>query len=392
MEPKTTMERIRPLLRALPVMVVVALVLAAPSVSQAQNVSGAIWTTDINGHTVNKNIYDNRCDVFLNGGPNNCRGSGLPQGCYLFQVTAPPAGDNPERLLSTDSITQRFVEVNGSGHFVEDTDGSCALAASYLPDCSNNPHPPGQLNEVCTATGRVVSPPPGQLDSGHDASTGDCDTNTTNIISVRMFPFINTPNSGGEYKVYLTPLGDYDGSCPSGKTFGFDERKSKTDNFKVVGPDLCADGCSNPGECVALGLCNAETGACVPLQDGTPCGDSGTECRNQDTCVAGICQDNGFKGAGTACGSSAGTVCDNPDTCNGSGVCQANYEPSTTVCRAADSSGCDVTEYCNGNGACPDDAKAANGTLCQADQNLCTIDHCQGGVCVNSGQVAIIWP
>jgi hypothetical protein len=48
-------------------------------------------------------------------------------------------------------------------------------------------------------------------------------------------PYLDTPNSGGEYKVWLTPLGAYDG-CKN-NTFGFCESETKTDNFKVLTPE-----------------------------------------------------------------------------------------------------------------------------------------------------------
>ena len=72
---------------------------------------GAIWTTDTAG-TVNRNIYNNRCDVYLNGGPVSSGAPGLPDGNYWVKVTSPN-----DILLgySTSAIVQvvdgRFVEV-----------------------------------------------------------------------------------------------------------------------------------------------------------------------------------------------------------------------------------------------------------------------------------------
>jgi hypothetical protein len=49
-------------------------------------------------------------------------------------------------------------------------------------------------------------------------------------------PYLDTPNNGGEYKVWLTPVESYlcdlDVACTEGN-FGFVESQSKTDNFKV---------------------------------------------------------------------------------------------------------------------------------------------------------------
>jgi len=50
--------------------------------------------------------------------------------------------------------------------------------------------------------------------------------------------FADTPNPGGEYKAWLTPVANYTlagGSCSSQSnvTFGFCDSDSKTDNFKI---------------------------------------------------------------------------------------------------------------------------------------------------------------
>ena len=44
---------------------------------------GALFTSTINGNTVNGNIYLRKEDVYLNGGPQNCGGAaGLTPGEY----------------------------------------------------------------------------------------------------------------------------------------------------------------------------------------------------------------------------------------------------------------------------------------------------------------------
>jgi hypothetical protein len=62
-------------------------------------------------------------------------------------------------------------------------------------------------------------------------------------VPVQLVPYDDTPNNGGEYKVWLTPLSSYqcdlnEVSCDTGnpgETFGFIHSESKTDNFKVRG-------------------------------------------------------------------------------------------------------------------------------------------------------------
>jgi hypothetical protein len=155
-----------------------------------QSVSGAIFTSDVTGTQVNQNLYDDKCDVYLNGGPPPnapCSSGGLPDGCYYFQVTSPSG----QTLLSTDPIDQRLVRAAG-GVFVE-----------YLGTSS-----------TCT----------------HELGLGQCaDTNPCNI-SIQLAPYLDTPNNGGVYKVWVTPAGCY---SPGEGFFGFLPGKSKTDVFKV---------------------------------------------------------------------------------------------------------------------------------------------------------------
>jgi hypothetical protein len=158
--------------------------LAAPPVQ----LSGAIFTTDVTGVPVNLNIYAAKEDVYLNGGPGiNAPDSaaGLPAGTYAFQVTDPSG----KTLLSTDAVSCRLVTVDASGVFQ-------SVAASGA--CAH-------------ATGT----------DGEDLG-----------ITVQLFPYADTPNNGGVYKVWLSPVDLLDCSAPGNKNC-FVPRYSKTDNFKV---------------------------------------------------------------------------------------------------------------------------------------------------------------
>jgi len=144
--------------------------------------TGAIYTTKGDGSLVNGNVYDSKEEVYLNGGPPPnapCSAAGLPDGEYYFQVTDPSG----TVLLSNDPIGERKVRVTGG---------------------------------VFTA----------YLGTTHDVGSGRC----PGAISVALFPYDDTPNPGGEYKVWLTRVADYD---PTQGVFGFLPAKSKTDNFKV---------------------------------------------------------------------------------------------------------------------------------------------------------------
>jgi hypothetical protein len=150
--------------------------------------SGAIFTTDVTGVPVNLNHYAAKEDVYLNGGPGiNAPddAAGLPAGIYAFQVTDPSG----KTLLSTDAVECRRVAVDDSGVFVSVApSGACAHA------------------------------------TGSDGEDGG--------ITVQLFPYDDTPNNGGVYKVWLTPYDALDCDAPGNKHC-FVPSDSKTDNFKV---------------------------------------------------------------------------------------------------------------------------------------------------------------
>ena len=169
---------------------VAAVVVAVNGAAFAQQVSGAIFTTDQNSNFVNGNVYDSMDDVYLNGGPRPnapCTAAGLPAGDYFFQVTDPSGS----QLLSSDSKDDRRVTVS----------------AGLIVDAT----------------------------ASHEIGFGKCVGLNPNNITVRLAPFMPTPNPGGEYKVWMTPVGDYDPTMTKG-SFGFIPSKSKTDNFKVMAP------------------------------------------------------------------------------------------------------------------------------------------------------------
>ncbi|MBI2916513.1 MAG: hypothetical protein HYY01_00830 [Chloroflexi bacterium] len=133
--------------------------------------TGAIFTTDATGLVVNGNIYQNKCDVYLNGGPGPNAPPGaasLPNGQYYYQVTDPSG----QTLLA------------GPG------------APSGIPDTAS---------KVITVAGGIFS-------------------------LVQLCLYLDTPNQGGEYKAWVTAVGDF---APGNGFHGFIPSKSKTDNFKV---------------------------------------------------------------------------------------------------------------------------------------------------------------
>lgn len=163
------------------------LVLSAGSArAQSNQFHGAIFTTRADGTAVNQNLFSDRDDVYLNGGPQNDNAAGLPDGRYYFQVTTP----NGETLLSSDPAAQRQVLVAG---------GRIAGAA----------------------------PVPGAHANGSfNAANGS--------LPVQLAPFDLTTNNGGEYKVWLIrqdPTTLIDENDP--RVLQFAVNDAKTDNFKV---------------------------------------------------------------------------------------------------------------------------------------------------------------
>jgi hypothetical protein len=197
------MLRIKNLTRLLTAAIVVALVVGTIDIANA--ITGSIFTSTEDGTVVNNNLYGAKEDVYLNGGPQNPHGSGLPNGTYYFQVTNP----NGATLLSTDSAVCRQLTV--AGGVVAGAAGPC-------------PHAEGDFNPANGST------------------------------PVHLFPFDPTPNPGGEYKVWLiaqTAGTSIDGS--DDKVIHFDNNDAKTDNFKVNEED-CTPDCSLPEGSVISGF------------------------------------------------------------------------------------------------------------------------------------------
>jgi hypothetical protein len=179
--------------------------ISLPNIAMAHTPSGAIFTTVFNGSEVNFNIYAAKEDVYLDGGPGPGApktAAGLDDGTYVFQVTEP----NGRTLLSTDAARCRQFTVSGGVITAVVPAGGCEHVTGFDQD-----HPPA--------------------------------------ITVQLFPFDDTPNNGGEYKVWVVTVEDFLAGCAAlgvpnglavvdcgraaGNLHGFIPRHTKTDNFKV---------------------------------------------------------------------------------------------------------------------------------------------------------------
>jgi hypothetical protein len=202
-------------------------VCATQSSAHAAPVTGAIFTTLYDGSAVDHNIYNDKEDVYLNGGPNSpnapCTAAGLPDGDYYFQVTDPSG----KIVLSTDGLAERKVRVKGG------------IIVQYLG-------------------------------TTHQLGTGKCGS-----VTVQLMPYNDTPNPGGEYKTWMQPVSGFKGFLPS---------KSKTDNFKAPGDiDSDDDGLSDAAE-IALGSNpNNPDSDGDGLSDGQEVNDYGTNPLSTDT-------------------------------------------------------------------------------------------------------------
>lgn len=173
---------------------VLGLAAAAAAPAALANVAGAIYTTVVDGTEVNFNIYGNKLDVYLNGGPGRGAGSNapglVPDGVYVFMVTDPSGAT----ILSTDPARCRQVVVTGG-----------ITTGVVDTDCEHNVGP---------------------LQPGGS-------------VAVQLMPYDDTPNNGGEYKAWLTPVGSFacslDQVTCGNANHGFINSESKTDNFKVRG-------------------------------------------------------------------------------------------------------------------------------------------------------------
>lgn len=172
----------------------------------APPVPGAIFTTIADGTIVNANTqYTSKCDVYLDGGPGPhapAHAAGLPSGDYFFQVTDPSG----QTLLSTDVVNNRRFHVSTDGVITAYTGVGGPVHATGIDQV----HP--ELGAITISLANT-----------------SCPTD-----------YLNTPNNGGVYKAWVTPVASFvgdpslvDNACGNGCFHGFASSASKTDNFKV---------------------------------------------------------------------------------------------------------------------------------------------------------------
>jgi len=145
----------------------------------AAGLRGAFFTTLADGSRVDAGGYGAKDGVYLDSGPRRPQDPALPEGQYVFQVTDPSG----QTVLSADAVSCRGFHVDADGLISGVNDLPCA-------------HPVSE-----------------------DPARGG--------LTVRLMPYADTPNPGGEYKVWVTSAGAY------AATGRFLPRDSKTDSFRI---------------------------------------------------------------------------------------------------------------------------------------------------------------
>lgn len=184
--------------------------------------SGAIFTTYPDGGIVNGNVwYDFKIEVYLDGGPPPnapVTSAGLPEGLYVFQVTDPSG----KVLLSEDPSKCRIVRISEDGVIVELVNASDLVSYDsnlngYTDTYTVNEQAQGAKGKgpknldgteyPCHVQDEPdgVAGPSGRHDTNVDVDHGS----DYDAIVVQLMPFFDTPNPGGVYKAWITPLYEY---------------------------------------------------------------------------------------------------------------------------------------------------------------------------------------
>lgn len=178
-----------------PVLLGVALAACAVTAPSAlAGGSGAVFTTDAQGLTVNENLFGSALEVHLNGGPPcnaSRRSAALPDGWYVFRVTDPSGAVD---MTAAEPLAERRFRV-------------AARAVVETADPVDHPI-------VATACGAVL----------------------------RVGPFATT-SATGVYKLWVAPDGATARRARAKDRGGvFNPCRSKTDNFRLAPQTPPGDG------------------------------------------------------------------------------------------------------------------------------------------------------
>lgn len=151
----------------------------------AFGLSGKIFTTTFDGGSVPQNRYPSKDAVYLSGGPVHDGAAGLPDGSYYFQVTGPSGND----LLSTDlAVCRQLTVFNGR---IVGVEGPACQHSTGIPDPE------------------------------------------TGATPVKLMPFNDTPNPGGNYKAWLIAKTSQTVVAADGIHIDFKNSDAKSEIFRA---------------------------------------------------------------------------------------------------------------------------------------------------------------
>jgi len=298
------------------------------------------------GTDCNNNGVPDFCDIRCGCPPNptaDCQPNGIPDECEpdCDSDGVPDDCEDDCDLNGTPDDCEVIPDCNGNGR-----SDFCDTGYGLSPDCQPNWIPdeceadcdgdgiPDDCDSancddanpctVDTCNGGACSSAAGNAGAVCRAAAASCDTaETCDGVGVSC--------PADAFQPATTVCRASAGVCDQAETCFGDRAACPADIFQLAGT-VCR---ASAGVCDVPETCSGTAAACpddASRPDGTPCGDAGTECVNPDSCIAGSCQDNGFKAAGTACGVSSVTECTDPDTCDGAGTCLPNDQPDGIPC------------------------------------------------------------
>ncbi|EPM42724.1 hypothetical protein M272_22985 [Vibrio natriegens NBRC 15636 = ATCC 14048 = DSM 759] len=232
------------------------------SMSAFARLDGAIFTTTPAGDIVNENVrYQSKEEVFLDGGPGPQAprtAAALPEGLYYFQVTDPSG----KCLLSS---TLESADTNGGTCYedvkIKGKNAKNAEAFYAEPLSCRLFYFDGEdgvtfINDSYTMTQEVkvrgkMETQSIVVECRHQLGSEYLEIDPSAMPdgeTIQLFPFANTPNSGGVYKAWVSTAESVEAACESSPDwnegietgencngfFGFIPRNSKTDNFKAL--------------------------------------------------------------------------------------------------------------------------------------------------------------
>ncbi len=304
------------------------------------------------------------------------------------------------------------------------------FSTSNTPSCSSSSCTPPDCDDGNVCTDDICDPIDGCM---HPFNTAPCeaDKNPCSIDQCDGF--------GSCERVGFVECADPTGECDGGSFCDTDTGDCVEEEDPPLSTPCDTDGtlctrehCDGSGSCVPMTpgtvecdpaippceggeLCDPATGDCIAQEDpplSTPCNTDGTLCTREHCNGSGMCVP---MTPGTVECQPASPPCEGGTTCNpATGDCDPNMDPPLSTPCNTDSNLC-TREHCDGSGSCvpmtpgtvecqPASPPCEGGTTCNpatglcdpnpdaptstpctTDSDLCTNEHCDGGLCVVFG-------